>query len=491
METQEIPPRAAKHPTPASPIETPGEQEWPAHRLSARKPVMAAMICIALVGGMQGVDPALHSVAMPAAAKALGMDPSLAAFLKSIGTIVLAASMLGVGIIGDRQGRKKILVAGILLMGVAALISAVAVNPLIFGLGRVLMGVSTAMSFAMCLALIPTLFEKKDLPKAFGLFFGAGATLIVIATSLSGTIQGALGWRATYLSTTVLCLVLTFAAVRLLPENRTTAQRKFDTVGVILAGVGLIALVYSIGQASTRGWGSPLVIGGIFLALVILGAFAFWERRIESPAFPVDLFKKPAFAAACLAGVLFNWADASLLGQYPALALPAGVPASAVSVVVAVMYIGMICGAPMAGIAQKRFGATNRTMFTSGLLLCALGLASQIFMRDPHNIALPATGLFVVGFAVMWMQNPQSAIIMGSAPADQLGAVGAVKPAVGQFGFGLGFALAGPMSTIFMEDGVMTAHAYGMGLAVQSIIFVIAAALIFLLLTPRNRQTAA
>lgn len=491
METQTTPRRAAARTTTVPQIQTPTEQAWPAHRLRARKPVMAAMICIALVGGMQGVDPALHSVAMPAAAKALGMDPALASFLKSIGTIVLAASMLGVGIIGDRHGRKKVLVAGILLMGVAALLTAVAPTPLVFGAGRVLMGISTAMSFAMCLALIPTLFEKKDLPKAFGLFFGAGATLIVIATSLSGSIQGAFGWRATYISTAVLCLALTFAAIRLLPENHTTAQRKFDAVGVVLAAAGLIALVYSIGQASTRGWGSPLVIGGIFLALVILGGFAFWERRIESPAFPVDLFKKPAFAAACLAGVLFNWADASMLGQYPALALPAGVPASAVSVVVAIMYIGMICGAPMAGIAQKRFGATNRTMFTSGLLLCAAGLASQLFMTDPHNITLPAAGLFIVGFAVMWMQNPQSAVIMGSAPADQLGAVGAVKPAVGQFGFGLGFALAGPMSTIFMHDGVMTAHAYGMGLAVQSAFFVIAAVLIFLLLTPRNRRATA
>ncbi|MHA7241805.1 MFS transporter [Paeniglutamicibacter antarcticus] len=474
-----------------APIHTPAAQLWPSNALRSRKPVMAAMICIALVGGMQGVDPALHSVAMPAAANALGMDPSLAAFLKSIGTIVLAASMLGVGIIGDRHGRKKILVAGILLMGVAALITAAAPTPLVFGAGRVLMGVSTAMSFAMCLALIPTLFEKKDLPKAFGLFFGAGATLIVVATSLSGTIQSALGWRATYVCTAVLCVLLTGAALRLLPENRASTQRKFDTVGVVLAGIGLIALVYSIGQASTRGWASPPVIGGIFLALLILGSFAIWERRIQDPAFPVELFKKPAFAAACLAGVLFNWADASLLGQYPALALPAGVPASAVSLVVAVMYIGMICGAPMAGVAQKRFGATNRTMFTSGLLLCAAGLASQILMRDPHNIVLPAAGLFIVGFAVMWMQNPQSAIIMGSAPADQVGAVGAVKPAVGQFGFGLGFALAGPMSTIFMQDGVMTAHAYGMGLAVQSIIFVIAAGLIFLLLSPRNRRATA
>lgn len=467
---------------------TPTQQSWPAGRAAARKPILAAMVCIALIGGLQGVDPALHSVAMPAAAKALGMDPSLAAFLKSLGTIILAASMLGVGIIGDRRGRKKTLIAGVVLMAVAALITAVAPNPLIFGAGRVLMGVSTAMSFSMCLAMTPTLFAKKDLPKAFGLFFGAGAALIVIATALSGSIQGLFGWRATYISTAVLCLVLVAVAVRLLPENSAPTLRKIDGIGIILAGIGLIALVYSIGQASTRGWGSPLVIVGILVSLAVLAAFVGWERRHGEPAFPVELFKNPAFAAACIAGVLFNWADGSLLGQYPALALPAGVPASAVSVVVAVMYVGMICGAPMAGLAQRRFGFTNRTMFTSGLLLCALGLASQTSLRDPHNIWIPALGLFIVGFAVMWMQNPQSAIIMGAAPADQLGAVGAVKPAVGQFGFGLGFALAGPMSSIFMQGGVMTTHAYGMGLAIQSLIFVVAAALIFRLLTPRRQS---
>lgn len=487
LHTAPTPPAHSAAPT----IETPGAQQWSKRQLASRRPVLAAMLCLALVGGLQGVDPALHSVAMPDAARTLGMDPALAAFLKSIGTIILAASMLGVGIIGDRRGRKKMLVGGTLLMALAAVITATAATPLMFGLGRALMGVATAMSFSMCLAFIPTLYSKSQLPKAFGLFFGAGASLIVLATSLSGTLQGLLGWRATYLATGLLCLLLGLAALRLMPENRAARFRRFDTAGVILAGVGLVALVYSVGRASTLGWGHPLVLGGIAVALVILSAFVVWELRCKNPAFPVDLFRIPAFSAACLAGVLFNWADASLLGQYPSLAIPAGVPAAAVSAIVALMYLGMICGAPMAGFAQNRLGFSNRTMFTSGLLLCASGLAIQVLLKSPHDLILPAAGLFIVGFAVMWMQNPQSAIIMGSAPADQLGAVGAVKPAVGQFGFGLGFALAGPIASIFMDGGTLTPHAYGMGLGVQAVFFVFAAGFVFLLLKPRSASAAA
>lgn len=471
-------------------VPSPAVQHWAGHQLRSRRPVLVAMICVALAGRLQGVDPALHSVAMPQAALELGMDPAMAAFIKSIGTIVLAASMLGVGIVGDRYGRGKALVAGTLLMAVAAVVTATATTPLLFGLGRALMGLATATSFAMCLAFIPTLYPREQLPKAFGVFFGVGASLIVAATALSGTIQGLFGWRATYLATAALCLLIGLAALRFLPENRAGVLRRFDAPGVLLAAVGLIALVYSIGRAATLGWGHPLVLSGLAAAAVVLTAFAIWELRCKHPAFPVELFRIPAFTAACLAGVLFNWADASLLGQYPALALPAGVPAAAVSVIVALMYFGMICGAPAAGLAQNRFGLSNRTMFTSGLLLCAAGLAIQVLLKNPHDLLLPAVGLFIVGFAVMWMQNPQSSIIMGSAPADQLGAVGAVKPAVGQFGFGLGFALAGPIASIFTEGPALTPQAYGLGLLIQAVLFVLAAGLVFVLLKPRPAPAA-
>ncbi len=467
-------------------VDTPVEQQWSRRQLISKRPVLLAMICIALISGIQGVDPALNSVAMPAVAKAMHLDASATGFLKSLGTIVLAASLLGAGIIGDRRGRKKVLVLGVFLMGVAAILSAFAINPLMLGFSRVLMGVATAMSFSMCLAITPTLYKKSELPKAFGLFFGVGASLIVAATAVSGTVQGHFGWRATYLVTAVLCIVLCIAAVFLLPENRSATARKFDGPGVLLAGVGLVALVYSIGQAAVRGWGDPVVLGGMAMAVVVLGAFVLWERHCPDPGFPVQLFKIPAFTAACLAGVLFNWADASMLGQYPAMALPAGVPAAVVSVIVALMYVGMICGAVLAGIAQGRFHLSNRFMFTSGLLLCAAGLGTQLFVRDAHNILLPAAGLLIIGIAVMWMQNPETAIIMGSAPDGNFGAVGAVKPAVGQFGFGLGFALAAPISSIFMEGGLLTPRAYGMGLGVQALFFVAAAVVIAIMLKPRR-----
>lgn len=86
----------------------------------------------------------------------------------------------------------------------------------------------------------------------------------------------------------------------------------------------------------------------------------------------------------------------------------------------------------------------------------------------------------------MWMQNPQAAVIMGSAPADKLGATGAVKPAVGQLGYGLGFAIAGPIAAVYEDGAVLTPHGYGYGLATQGLIFVVAAVLVTILLRRAN-----
>ena len=474
--------------TPTLP-DTPTPQRWRDRQSRSRRPVLSAMLCIAAVAGLQPLDPSLHSIAFPGAVADLGMNPGTASFVRSIGTIVLAAAMLGVGILGDRFGRRRTLVSGVALMAIAAVVSAVAPTTAVFTAGRIAMGIGTAMSFSMCLAMIPTLFARAALPKAFGILFSIGSAMLVVFTGGSGALLAAFGWRTMYALLAVLAAVAAVAALVLLPENRSATRRRFDGVGVALAGAGLIAMVYSIGRASVFGWTHPVVVTGLLLAAAVLGVFAWWELRRTDPGFPIRLFAIPAFSAACIAGVLFNWADASLLGQYPAFALPGGVPPAAVTVVVALMYLGMMSGAMAAGASQRRFMISNRGMFVSGLMLCAASLASQFFVTSAANIWLPAIGLFTVGFAVMWMQNPQAAVILGSAPPDQVGAVGAVKPAVGQLGFGLGFAIAGPIASLFASGPVLDAHAYGHGLATQSIVFVLAAFLVGYLLRPRRVAT--
>ena len=189
--------QAATQATGATVPQTPVSQNWPARSLTYRDPRLLALIFVTLVSTVQGIDPSLHGVAMPNVTTEFGLDRAISSFIRSIGTIVLAASMLGVGITGDLIGRKKVLVMGAFGMAIATTINAFAPNALIFGAGRVLMGITTAMSFAMCLAFVPALYTREELPKAFSIWLAIQSAAVVVAMLAGGAIFDIAGWRGT------------------------------------------------------------------------------------------------------------------------------------------------------------------------------------------------------------------------------------------------------------------------------------------------------
>ncbi|TQF74003.1 MFS transporter [Rhodococcus spelaei] len=481
----------ARFAVPAYP-HTPVPQRWPARTLRTRRPLAAALAVIVLNSTLQAVDPQLNAVAMPAVAADFGLDPAASDLLRSISTIALAACMLGVAILGDLKGRKLILVLGGAGVAAAAVTGAAATNEWVFGAGRVLMGVSTAMSFAMVLAFLPALFSDRRLVRAFSVWLVVDSVAIVLIGVAGGLVQQQWGWRCVYLLTGALALVSTVAAALLLPENRAATSRRFDTFGVVLAGVGLVALIYSLSQGSARGWGSPVVLGGVVIALVVLTTFVWWEAGCANPGFPVGLFAAPAFAGACLVGLMFNLANGAIIGQFPAMAIPLGHTDAGVAMVASLIGVGSIAGATASGFVMSRYRVGPRTMFVSGLLVLAVGLASQIFTAVGRELAVPGFGVLVVGFGIMWMQNPQSAVVAAAAPPGLIGTVGSVKPAVGQLGMGLGLGVAGPVAALLTTGEARTPHAYGVGMLALSVLFVLAAlAVAFLMRVPARRPPTA
>ena len=377
--------------------------------------------------------------------------------------------MLGVGITGDLIGRKKVLVMGAFGMAIAATINALAPNALIFGAGRVVMGITTAMSFAMCLAFVPALYTREELPKAFSIWLAIQSAAVVVAMLAGGAIFDIAGWRGTYLVTAGLSAIFGVLAVMYVPENKAQSARKFDTLGVLLAATGLISLVYSLGQAATRGWSSPVVLGGTALALVVLTTFAVYESRLKDPGFPVTLFKIPAFAAACIVGVLFNFANASLIGQAPALLKAAGMPATSglvISLLSGLLGVGCFFGAVISGWAQSKFKFSPRTMFVSGILVLAAGLLSQYLITVDNRIVIIAVGM-ITGMLVYGARHSFS--VFFPEILDEFGwsrGSTALMMSINVFIYGLMAPVAGTLGgrwkpKIMMPAGVILAPARG------------------------------
>ncbi|MDA3628431.1 MFS transporter [Saccharopolyspora sp. WRP15-2] len=426
--------------------DTPVPQQWPAKVADSHHRRAYALVGLSLLSALQVLDPTLNSLALPEVAAELRMDPSVRAFASSVGTLLLAAAMLGIGILGDLRGRRRVLLVGTLGMAVGGVLCAAAPVAGVYVLGRMVMGVSTAASFGMSLAILPTVFRPEELPRVFGAWLGVQSAISVFGTIGSGALQAALGWRVTCLIIPVLAVAFVAFGALAVPDSRAAHLRKFDAIGVLLAAVALICLMGGFTLAGELGWGHPVVLGGLLLAVVLLAGFALWEARIPEPGFPIRLFAVPAFTAACVVGIAFNFANGVIAMQLPTvLESVLGRSAFVVSLALTVMSVGMLFGTLAAGEAQKRLGLSARTIFTSGLLTIAFGILLLGLVRTTTGSWYFAVCAFVVGFGIMWAQNSESAVIMSAAPKEMVGSVGAVKPALGQFGMGLGLGVVVPI----------------------------------------------
>lgn len=426
--------------------DTPVPQRWPRAVAGNRHRRGLALVALSLLSALQVLDPTVNSLALPEVSAELGMSPGATSFASSIGTLLLAATMLGIGILGDLRGRRRVLLLGVLGMILGGTICAAAPSGAMFILGRAVMGISTAATFGMSLAILPALFRPDELPRTFGVWLGVQSGISLLGTLGGGVLQSTLSWRACCLIIPVLALVfVSFGAVTV-PESRAAHQRQFDTVGVLTSAVGLLCLMGGFTFASDLGWSNPFVLAALVLAVVLLVFFGTWEANRRDPGFPVRLFAVPAFAAACIVGIAFNFGNGVLAVQLPnILESSLGRSAFVGSLVMAAMSVGMLLGTLGAGEAQKRWQVSARAIFTSGLLVIAVGIGLLVLIGPSTGSWYFAVAAFLVGFGIMWAQNSESAVVMSASPKEMVGSVGAVKPAVGQFGMGLGMGIIGPI----------------------------------------------
>ena len=210
----------------------------------------------ALVGAslpMKFLDPAIHNIAVVAAGNALHMTGTERSLAASIGTLCIAATILATGSLGDRLGRRKIMVVGLLVTLAGGVLTAVAQTPLMFALGRALSGVGFAASFGLSFSLLRAVAPVPDaLAKAVAKWLALQTLGIVVLCLVGGYLAG-VSWRAAYLLGPGVGILAMFWCLKVVPEARDPSSGRFDGVGLVLVALGLVATLYSVSNAAWLG----------------------------------------------------------------------------------------------------------------------------------------------------------------------------------------------------------------------------------------------
>lgn len=412
--------------------EHPGSRRWWA---------LGALVASMLV---LGFDMTILNVALPTIAKELGASTGEQQWMADAYVVVFAALMLPAGLLGDRFGRRRMLIAGLAVFLVGSLGGALADDVRWVIAARVVMGVGAALVMPLAISIVPSLFRGEDQPKAIAIISAAQALGMPLGPLLGGWLLDHFWWGSVFVINIPLVGIGVAACVFLLPETRDPAAPKVSTVSTALTAAGLGALIYAIIEAPDRGWGDPVVAALLAAGVLLLTALVLLERRAVRPMLDMSLLADRGFLLNTLAATLGTFVLGGLLFVLPFyLQAVLGNDAFGTGLRLLPVMAGLGVSARVAPALAARFGA--RGTVTAGLtvLTFAALLGSRTTTDSGYGFAalwLTVTG---VGFGLSLIPAMNGAL--AALPADRAGSGSGLLMTMRQVGSALGIALLGSL----------------------------------------------
>jgi EmrB/QacA subfamily drug resistance transporter len=358
-------------------------------------------------------------------------------------TLVFAGLLFTFGVIGDRFGRKRMLMIGMTMFGLASLMSSYAQTPTQLIWARAAMGLGGAAVMPQTLSIITTVFDPKERPRAIGIWAGAVGMAIALGPILGGLLLDHFWWGSVFLINVPLTAVGVLAIMFLVPESRSHQPGRIDYLGVLMSIAGLVLVVFGIIQGGDTGsWLRGDVLGPVFGGLAVLTAFGWYESRIRHPSLDVRLFRDPRLssAAGAIALVFFALAGAFFFTSFYLQNVRGYSPLHAGLLTIPLAAGQLLC-APRSASLVRRYGA--KIVCASGLLLVAVSMVGYFLLGTSTPIWLLEVTFFIQGAGMGTVMPPATESVMSVVPRDRGGAGSAITNIARQVAVALGVAVLG------------------------------------------------
>ncbi|MEV0623480.1 MFS transporter [Nonomuraea sp. NPDC050404] len=368
-------------------------------------------------------------------------------WIMDIYTFVLAGLLMPMGALGDRIGRRKVLLGGAVVFGVGSAAAAYATSPELLIAARVLLGIGAATLMPSTLALIRTLFQDPGQRKvAVGIWTAGSSGGVVLGPPLGGFLLEYFWWGSVFLINVPFMLLLLVAGVMLLPESRDPRKGRFDLLGALLSLAAVLPLIYGLKQLALEG-ASIWSIGAIIASVVFGLAFVVQQRRLDDPMIDIGLFRRPIFTTAVGGYALVMFALTG--GTY--LASPYLQQVLMLSPLPAALWqipagLGVIVAAVVAGYLAQR--VRPGPIFAAGPLLMAVGLLIMSQVQVDSGLAVLVPGMILVGAGTGIVATVAVDIVLGSVPPERAARASALSETGLELGTAMGIALMGLLSTV-------------------------------------------
>ena len=407
---------------------------------SSRKWWVLAPLVLAIL--VVAIDATIISVALPTLASALHASTSQLQWFVAAYTLVFAAAMVPGGMLGDRYGRKKLLLIALIIFGAGSLACAFAPSAAAFIAARAVLGLGGAIIFPMTIGALPVLFSEKERTKAVAIIMIATMLGYPIGPILGGWMLSNFHWGWVFFINVPVVVIALVAVAILLPETRAHVKHRFDPVGIAASSAGLALVVYGVIEAGQKGWGNTAAIGEIVGGLLVLVAFGLWERRTRDPLFDLQLFRSRGFTWGTFLTTLVSFAMFGLLFVVPQYFQGIrGTNAQGAGFGLLPMIGGLLVGGLVTDRLAARTGA--KVAVALGFVLVSAGLLLGATTKATSGLGLIIVWTAVLGVGLGFAMPSAMDAALGALSSEASGVGSGMIQALRMVGGSLGAAVLG------------------------------------------------
>ncbi|MFE1755300.1 MFS transporter [Streptomyces anandii] len=427
--------------TSAAPPARAGRREWTA--------LGVLMLPLLLVS----MDVSVLYFAIPAISADLEPSGTQQLWIFDIYAFVLAGLLMTMGALGDRIGRRKLLLLGAAAFGAASLVAAYANSAGTLIAARAVLGVGGATLMPSTMALVRTMFtDPAQRAKAIGVWSGVMTGGIALGSVLSGVLVQYFWWGSVFLvNLPAMALLLVLGPV-LLPESKNPAPGRFDLLGVPLSMAAVLPVVYGLKEIPSEGW-HPLYVVSVTVGLLFTALFVHRQRTAASPMIPPALFRGRGFAPAVVLNLVSAFAmmgSAFFTTQYLQSVLGKSAMEAALWSLLPSVPIGM--AAPLAtALVQK--GVERAYVVTAGFAIAAAGYG-MLTLAGTDSLWLVLTACAVLASGIVMVMSQMTDLALSAAPVERAATASSLLETGSEFGGALGMAVLGSIGTALYRHGI-------------------------------------
>ena len=372
--------------------------------------------------------------------------------------LVFAGLLLAAGSLGDRFGRKRALLGGLVVFAIGSIMSALSDSATALIVSRAVMGIGAAAIMPTTLSILTNIFPADERPKAIAAWAAVSGLGIALGPISGGFLIEHFSWNSIFLVNLPIVAACLIAGLVLVPESRDPASPKLDLAGTGLSIAGLSVIVWALIEAPEHGWGSATILGAFAAGAAIVTAFIAWERRTDHPMLDVRVFRNLRFSAASISITFVFFALMGVmyfLTTYLQSVL--GYSALETGVRVLPIAIGMIVASKMSLAMTRLFGTKLVVAAGLGTIAVALAMVSR-FEADSGYLEI-AMALGGIGQGIGLAMSPATEAIMGALPRAKAGIGSAMNDVVREVGGTLGIAVLGSILASSYASGMDDATA--------------------------------